>query len=107
MTHHQSSIKTKQARCAGTSLSVWWLRVGIGRPRGLGMFGLSARWNNACLTHAMALCPAQYLGRCRDTLFSEEGDGALYPERKRAVMAMKREVLRMGGYQRDVFRNPP
>ena len=47
------------------------------------------------------------MGRCRDTLFSEEGDGALYPERKRAGMAMKREVLRMGGYQRDVFRNPP
>ena len=30
-------------------------------------------------------------------------DGPLDPERKRMFMAMKREVLRLGGYQREFF----
>jgi exonuclease SbcC len=30
-------------------------------------------------------------------------DGALDPERKRMFMAMKREVLRLGGYEREFF----
>lgn len=30
-------------------------------------------------------------------------DGTLDPERKRMFMAMKREVLRLGGYQREFF----
>jgi exonuclease SbcC len=36
-------------------------------------------------------------------LFSDEADGPLDPERKRMFMAMKREVLRLGGYQREFF----
>ena len=57
----------------------------------------------ACLTRAMALYLAQHTGRRYATLFSDEADGALDPERKRMFMAMKREVLRLGGYEREFF----
>ena len=51
----------------------------------------------------MALYLAQHTGRRYDTLFSDEADGPLDSERKRMFMAMKREVLRLGGYQREFF----
>ena len=37
------------------------------------------------------------------TLFTDEADGPLDPDRKRAFMQMKREVLRLGGYEREFF----
>ena len=37
------------------------------------------------------------------TLFSDEADGALDADRKRMFMAMKREVLKLGGYEREYF----
>ena len=46
---------------------------------------------------------AQHTGRGYGALFSDEADGPLDPERKRMFMAMKREVLRLGGYQREFF----
>ena len=51
----------------------------------------------------MALYLAQHTGRQYETLFSDEADGPLDPERKRMFMAMKREVLRLGGYEREFF----
>jgi exonuclease SbcC len=36
-------------------------------------------------------------------LFSDEADGPLDPEHKRMFMAMKREVLRLGGYECEYF----
>lgn len=51
----------------------------------------------------MALYLAQHTGRRYGALFSDEADGPLDPERKRMFMAMKREVLRLGGYQREFF----
>jgi len=51
----------------------------------------------------VALCLAQHSERRYTTLFSDEADGALDPERKRMFMAMKREVLRLGGYEREFF----
>ncbi|WP_343877821.1 hypothetical protein, partial [Cupriavidus pauculus] len=51
----------------------------------------------------------QHLYRAQDaqqpfqTLFTDEADGPLDPERKRAFMKMKREVLRVGGYEREYF----
>ncbi|MBI5720674.1 MAG: DNA repair protein [Burkholderiales bacterium] len=57
----------------------------------------------ACLTRAIALYLAQSTGRRYSTLFSDEADGALDPDRKRRFMAMKREVLRLGGYEREYF----
>jgi exonuclease SbcC len=44
----------------------------------------------------VALYLAQHTGRRYDTLFSDEADGPLDPERKRMFMAMKREVLKLG-----------
>ena len=37
------------------------------------------------------------------TLFCDEVDGALDADRKRMFMAMKREVLKLGGYEREFF----
>ena len=37
------------------------------------------------------------------TLFSDETDGPLDPERKRMFVAMKREVIRLGGYEQELF----
>ena len=44
-----------------------------------------------------------HTGRRYSTLFCDEADGALDPDRKRMFMAMKREVLRLGGYEREYF----
>ena len=57
----------------------------------------------ACLTRAIALYLVQSSGRRYSTLFSDEADGALDPERKRRFMAMKREVLKLGGYEREYY----
>jgi len=51
----------------------------------------------------VALYLARHSGRRYGTLFSDEADGALDAERKRMFMAMKREVLRLGGYEREFF----
>jgi len=60
-------------------------------------------WINEALTRAIALYLAQNSGRRYETLFSDEADGPLDPERKRMFMAMKREVLRIGGYTHEFF----
>jgi len=60
-------------------------------------------WINESLTRAIALYLTQNSGRKYGTLFSDEADGPLDPERKRMFMAMKREVLRIGGYSQEFF----
>ena len=67
------------------------------------MSGGERVWINECLIRAVALYLAQHTGRRYGALFSDEADGPLDPERKRMFMAMKREVLRLGGYQREFF----
>jgi exonuclease SbcC len=67
------------------------------------MSGGERTFVEVCLTRAIALYLAQNTGRRYTTLFSDEADGALDPERKRMFMAMKREVLRLGGYAREFF----
>ena len=67
------------------------------------MSGGERLWINECLTRAVALYLARHSGRRYRTLFSDEADGALDAERKRMFMAMKREVLRLGGYEREFF----
>lgn len=67
------------------------------------MSGGERVWINECLVRAVALYLAQNSGRCYGTLFSDEADGALDPSRKRMFMAMKREVLRLGGYVREIY----
>ncbi|MCW5663962.1 MAG: hypothetical protein KIT35_09015 [Piscinibacter sp.] len=67
------------------------------------MSGGERTFIDACLTRAIALYLAQNTGRQFDTLFSDEADGPLDPEHKRMFMAMKREVLRLGGYRQEFF----
>jgi hypothetical protein len=67
------------------------------------MSGGERMWIDACPTRAIALYLAQHSGRRYETLFSDEADGPLDPERKRMFMQMKREVLRLGGYGREFF----
>ena len=67
------------------------------------MSGGERTWVEASLTRAIALYLATHTGRRYTTLFCDEADGALDPERKRMFMAMKREVLRLGGYEREYF----
>jgi exonuclease SbcC len=67
------------------------------------MSGGERVWMNECLVRAVALYLAQNTGRRYDTLFSDETDGPLDPERKRMFMAMKRRVLELGGYAREFF----
>jgi exonuclease SbcC len=56
-----------------------------------------------CLTRAIALYLARNSGRRYDALFSDEADGPLDIDNKRMFMAMKREVLRLGGYDVEYF----
>lgn len=67
------------------------------------MSGGERVWINEALTRAIALYLAQNSGHRYETLFSDESDGPLDPERKRMFMQMKREVLRLGGYEREYF----
>ena len=60
-------------------------------------------WINECLTRGIALYRGRDARQPFRTLFTDEADGPLDPERKRAFMRMKREVLRLGGYEREFF----
>jgi len=75
-----------------------------GESKSVGLMSGGERvWINECLIRVVALYLAQHTGRRYGALFSDEADGPLDPERKRMFMAMKREVLRLGGYEREFF----
>jgi DNA repair protein SbcC/Rad50 len=67
------------------------------------MSGGEKVWIDQCLTRAIALYLARTSGCRYQTLFSDEADGALDSDRKRMFTRMKREVLRLGGYEREYF----
>lgn len=67
------------------------------------MSGGESVWINEALTRAIALYLARVTGRRFSTLFCDEVDGPLDPEHKRMFMAMKRQVLELGGYEREYF----
>lgn len=67
------------------------------------MSGGERVWINECLIRAIALYLAHHSGRRYATLFSDESDGSLDPERKRMFMQMKREVLRLGCHEQEFF----
>ncbi|CAB3806723.1 hypothetical protein [Pararobbsia alpina] len=58
---------------------------------------------NECLTRGIALHLARHSGKRFSSLFTDEADGPLDPDRKRQFMRMKREVLRVGGSERQFF----
>ena len=67
------------------------------------MSGGEKVWINEALTRGIALYLSRESGVQYDTLFSDEADGPLDPERKLHFMKMKREALRLGGYKREYF----
>ncbi|MDO8040288.1 AAA family ATPase [Janthinobacterium sp. SUN137] len=67
------------------------------------MSGGERVWINECLTRAMALYLTQSSNRRSETLFSDEADGAFDAEHKRMFLAMKRQVMQLGGYQQEFF----
>lgn len=67
------------------------------------MSGGERIWINECLTRAMALYLVQADGPHHATLFSDEADGAFDAQHKRRFMAIKREMLRIGGYAQEYF----
>ena len=75
----------------------------VGGVESLSRIQLGLGQSNECLTRAIALYLAQNSVRRYETLFCDEADGALDAERKRMFLAMKREVLRLGGYKQEFF----
>ena len=67
------------------------------------MSGGEKIWINESLVRAFGLYMARASGIEFKTLFTDEADGPLDPERKRQFMAMKRAVLQIGGYEREFF----
>lgn len=67
------------------------------------MSGGERVWINEALTRAIALYLASQQGASAGTIFTDEADGPLDSEHKRMFMAMKREVLRLGGYEREFY----
>ena len=67
------------------------------------MSGGERVWLNECLTRAVALYLAQHSGRRFSALFSDEADGPLDMGHKRMFMQMKKQVLELGGYEREFF----
>lgn len=65
------------------------------------MSGGEKVWINECLVRGLALYMAEVADSRSQTLFSDESDGALDPQRKREYMAMKRAVIERGGYERE------
>ncbi|MDE3021354.1 MAG: hypothetical protein KGI54_05795 [Pseudomonadota bacterium] len=67
------------------------------------MSGGQKVWINETLTRAIALYIAYNSGNEYKTLFSDEADGPLDPERKKQFMSMKKRVLEIGNYDREYF----
>ena len=75
-----------------------------GGEKALGMMSGGERvWVNECLTRAIALYVSGSSGTQFATLFTDEADGTLDPDRKRQFMCMKRSILKLGGYEREYF----
>ncbi|MFH1658171.1 MAG: DNA repair protein [Pseudomonadota bacterium] len=99
----QTLVETgKGEQKEGFDIIVYDSESGESKSVGL-MSGGERVWINECLIRAVALYLAQHTWRRYGTLFSDEADGPLDAERKRMFMAMKREVLRLGGYRQEFF----
>lgn len=67
------------------------------------MSGGERIWILDAITRAIALYLAEINGQTHETLFSDESDGALDPERKLMFIKMKRKVIELGGYTNEIF----
>ena len=96
--------RTTQTGTVRETFEIHVTDVERGEVKPLGrMSGGEKVWVNECLVRALALHMARSTGMHFPTLFSDEVDGPLDPERKRQFIAMKRAVLAAGGYEREFF----
>lgn len=99
----QTQVQTAKGETKeGFEIMVHDANNGTSKPIGM-MSGGEQVWINESVTRAIALYVARTSGRRYQTLFSDEADGALDPDRKRQFMAMKRRVLELGGYEQEFF----
>jgi len=101
----QISLQTQAKTAAGIRKEAFLIQVEDthrGESKLLdAMSGGEKVWINECLVRAIALYMAQSADTKFETLFSDESDGSLDPERKRQFMQMKRAVLERGGYSQE------
>ncbi|MBK4735979.1 AAA family ATPase [Noviherbaspirillum pedocola] len=64
-------------------------------------------WINDCLARSIALYESESSGRSIQTLFTDETDGPLDPERKRQFMRMKRALLEHGNCREFFISHTP
>lgn len=99
------SIKTQEQTAAGLQKEAFYIKVEDtlrGESKLLDVTsGGEQVWINECVVRAFALYMAQACDVRHDTLFSDESDGPLDPQRKRQYMQMRRTVLEKGGYSRE------
>lgn len=60
-------------------------------------------WVDEAIARAIGIYLGRSTGATVDSVFSDERDGALDENKKREYFAMKREVLKLGGYKREFF----
>jgi exonuclease SbcC len=101
------SIETQKAAANGElreTLEIWVEDTARGDRKPLDLLsGGEGVWVNESLVRGLALYIASRSGNSYATLFTDEADGALDPERKRQFMRMKRTVLEQGGFEREFF----
>ena len=101
------SIETQAQAANGSTRETFDIRVFDGDRNedksASAMSGGERIYINEALTRAIALYQAQQSGQSYGTLFSDESDGALDPKRKLMFTSMKRKVLELGGYEREIF----
>lgn len=101
------SIETQKSTASGEvreTLEIWVDDTARGQRKPLGFLsGGEGVWVNESLVRGLALYIATRSGNSYGTLFTDEADGALDPERKRQFMRMKRTVIEQGGFEREYF----
>ncbi|MRT30999.1 AAA family ATPase [Herbaspirillum sp. CAH-3] len=100
-------LETQKETNAGTMRETFDVRV-MDNHRGeekslFLMSGGEKVWVNECLARGISLYNDISKGGNPQTLFSDEADGPLDPERKRQFMKMKRAVMDSGNYEREFF----
>lgn len=101
------AIETQRETQAGTAKETFDIRVlDADRDESKSIRDVSGGervYINEAMTRAMALYQAQASGRHYECLFADESDGALDTEKKRQFASMKRRVLEVGGYRREIY----
>jgi exonuclease SbcC len=101
------TIETQKTTASGgtrETLEIWVEDAIRGDRKPLDVLsGGEGVWVNESLVRGLALYIASRSGNSYATLFTDEADGALDPDRKRQFMRMKRTVLQQGGFEREYF----